>query len=337
MSSNIPDSPNLDLIDAYLAGELSGEPQARIEKYLVNNPEWFEASEHLRNLEFDRNLPRLNRDLESEWMRVKGRMDVGVTGSHTLPVAPTSSRSFNFSKMAVALSLCLVLVGAGWYLKSLNGPYVASDSPQSSWVYSTKDGERATVELPDGSTVVLNVGSRLEIPSTYLTSNRSVRLTGEALFTIVPNPGQAFSVITTRTTTKVLGTTFKVREYPMDTVSTVAVQEGKVMVGETVLAATQMATARSNNDLVVHSIEKNVFGFVNGLLVIDDVPLKTAILDLNRWYNADIRLGDPVLKERRIVGSYESGSITDLISIMELTLNVRIVRDGRTLTFYPRG
>ncbi len=336
MSSNIPDSPNLDLIDAYLAGELSGEPKVRIEKYLANNPEWFDASEHLRNLEFDRKLPRLNPDLESEWIRVKSRMDVGAAGSHNLPVAP-ASRSFNFSKMAVALSLCLVLIGAGWYLRSLNGPHVASDSPQSSWVYSTKDGERATVELPDGSTVVLNVGSRLEIPSTYLTSNRSVRLTGEALFTIVPNPSHAFSVITARTTTKVLGTTFKVREYPMDTVSTVAVQEGKVMVGKTVLAATQMATARSNNDLVVHSIEKNVFGFADGLLVIDDVPLKAAILDLNRWYNADIRIGDPILNDRRIVGSYESGSITDLISIMELTLNVRIVRDGRTLTFYPRG
>jgi hypothetical protein len=37
-----------------------------------------------------------------------------------------------------------------------------------------------------------------------------------------------------------------------------------------------------------------------------------------------------------IHGTYTTGSLTDLSSILELTLNVRVTREGRTLTLFPK-
>jgi ferric-dicitrate binding protein FerR (iron transport regulator) len=67
------------------------------------------------------------------------------------------------------------------------------------------------------------------------------------------------------------------------------------------------------------------------------MPLVEAVPELNRWYDADIRLGDKVIQQQRIVGGFKAGSITDLVSILEMTYNVRVEREGRVLTLYTRG
>jgi ferric-dicitrate binding protein FerR (iron transport regulator) len=72
------------------------------------------------------------------------------------------------------------------------------------------------------------------------------------------------------------------------------------------------------------------------MLTLDKVPLIEAIPDLNRWYNADIRLGDPALAGRKIIGGFKLGSLTDLAAILELTFDVRVVRDANTLTLYSK-
>ncbi|HXC24982.1 MAG TPA: FecR domain-containing protein, partial [Gemmatimonadaceae bacterium] len=66
------------------------------------------------------------------------------------------------------------------------------------------------------------------------------------------------------------------------------------------------------------------------------LPLPAAIVELDRWFDADIRLGDPMLEKQRIKGEFAAGSLADLSAILELTYNVRVVRDGRVLTLYPR-
>lgn len=78
--------------------------------------------------------------------------------------------------------------------------------------YETAAGEMRTVELADGSTVRLAERSRLMVEE----GERRVRLTGEAVFEIVPN-GDRFVVETPTALTTVLGTTFGVEADAVET------------------------------------------------------------------------------------------------------------------------
>jgi ferric-dicitrate binding protein FerR (iron transport regulator) len=79
--------------------------------------------------------------------------------------------------------------------------------------YATGADETRTVALDDGSTVVLASSSRLMVETE---GARRVRLSGEALFEVVPN-GEPFVVETATALTTVLGTTFGVDASEIET------------------------------------------------------------------------------------------------------------------------
>jgi ferric-dicitrate binding protein FerR (iron transport regulator) len=174
------------------------------------------------------------------------------------------------------------------------------------------------------------------VPVNFGASHRTLRLSGEALFTVARQTGSPFTVVAGQTTTHVLGTAFIVRRYATDTTTTVAVHDGKVSVQSTVVTAQQQADVDPHGTIHLRPASSAQFTFAKGVLTLDGVALKDAIAELDRWYDADIRIEDPALLTHLIHGTYTTGSLTDLSSILELTLNVRVAREGRTLTLFPK-
>jgi ferric-dicitrate binding protein FerR (iron transport regulator) len=213
--------------------------------------------------------------------------------------------------------------------------------PMSMSTYVTGNGERANITLPDGNTVALNVASRLEVPADYLAGDHTLRLTGEALFTVQHHDRTPFTVIAGPATTRVLGTSFLLRYYATDSSTTVVVREGKVAVHSAaqrsvvLTAARQIQVVRTGSS-GVQVADTTQFSFATGILTLKSVPFPNAIAELDRWYDADIRLGDPVLKARRVTGESTAGSLSELTEILAVTFNVRVVRSGRVLTLYPK-
>jgi ferric-dicitrate binding protein FerR (iron transport regulator) len=166
--------------------------------------------------------------------------------------------------------------------------------------------------------------------------NHTVRLTGEALFTVTHHDGAPLTVIAGPVTARVLGTDFLVRHYTSDTVATVAVRNGKVSVGQTILTAQQQLTMNAAGVPRLQPVSAGVFGFTTGVLTLNVIPLPEAIVELDRWYDVDIRIGDAELATQGIGGRFTAGSLVDLTTILELTLPVRVVREGRVLTLYAK-
>ena len=82
---------------------------------------------------------------------------------------------------------------------------------------TTNNGSRTIIQLPDGSRVRLNAGSKLEYDNkSFNNTTREVKLAGEAYFDVVKNASKPFIVNTSSAKVKVLGTTFNVRCYPED-------------------------------------------------------------------------------------------------------------------------
>jgi ferric-dicitrate binding protein FerR (iron transport regulator) len=184
---------------------------------------------------------------------------------------------------------------------------------------------------------VLNVDSRLEVPADYVRGNRALQLTGEALFSVAHRSKTTFTVQSGGVTTRVLGTNFVVRHYPSDTTTVVAVRDGKVGIRSLVLSAGEQSEITSRSATHVHPYDSAAFTFASGVLTLEDMSLSSAIPELNRWYDLDIRLGDPKLATRKVWGGFNAGAQSDMIAIFEGGMNLRVVREGRTLTLFPRS
>jgi transmembrane sensor len=253
------------------------------------------------------------------------------------PVVPVLHRPMftGWARYAVAS----VIIGAVTLVagKQIWQEYVKGSVPVPMLTYTTANGQRARVTLPDGSTALLNVASRLDVPADYTRGNHTLHLRGEALFDVTHHSRTPFRVIAGSDTTRVLGTSFIVRRYETDTAVTVAVRNGKVAVHSTVVSANQQVKVGDAGHVQLRPASSAQFTFAQGVLTIEDMPLSEAVLELSRWYDADIRLGDPVLGTQRIKGVFAPESLNELAPILDWTFNVRVVRSGRTLTLYPRG
>src|SRR5262249_789825 len=93
--------------------------------------------------------------------------------------------------------------------------------------YATAVGKRDSIQLSDGSRVILGPDSRLTIRSDYGAKTRAVELVGDAYFDVRHDADKPFSVRVGRALVEDIGTTFAVESDAGDT-TTVAVISGSV-------------------------------------------------------------------------------------------------------------
>jgi ferric-dicitrate binding protein FerR (iron transport regulator) len=355
-SFRLPGGEDLDqaLLERYWFGEISPQETAVVEAWLAEHPEWHAWYEQLRyrlkegdwvalsDAEVDCTVRRV---LDETQIRRKD----GV--SQARPVRPSLQRGMDRAigagehqrapaskRIALYAFASIIVVVLGIFLgRHTQSSSFATRADTAPLIYTTGKGQRANITLSDGSTVVLSVDSRLEVPVDYSRGHRALRLTGEALFSVVHRPKSAFTVMSGNVTTHVLGTSFVVRHYPSDTSTMVAVRDGKVGVRTLVLAAGQQSDVRETGIPQVRTADPARFTFATGVLTLEDMPLRDAAVELSRWYDLDIRLGDSTLATQTVWGGFAAGAQSDMIAMFERVMNLRVVRDGRAVTLFSRS
>jgi len=109
--------------------------------------------------------------------------------------------------------------------------YYLVDSSQTvgaPFIVKADKGDKATIELPDGTNVVLNSASQLSYLNNFGENGRRVQLNGEAYFKVAHDEKRAFIVQVGDLEVKVLGTSFNVSAYEDAKDVTVVLLEGKV-------------------------------------------------------------------------------------------------------------
>lgn len=285
----------------------------------------------------DVNPPDIQRVLNA--MRL--HMDATDMGGRKESRRSILSRSSQlYSRFLIFTSAVIVLVAvASLSWGSLGMQKSVSGGVQS--VYATAKGQRSIVTLSDGTRVNLNVDSRLEVPDEFNSTNRIIHLDGEAHFDVIPNSKLPFVVVTKRSTTRVLGTIFVVREYPSDTLTTVnvqsgevAVQSGDIAIQNVVVSGNQQVSINGAGMVRLGDASPTASSFIENILSLSETPLSEAIVELGRWYNVEIRLNNPALEQQRVTGKFAMGSLNDLIGILQMAFDVEVVREGRLLTIY---
>ena len=90
------------------------------------------------------------------------------------------------------------------------------------------NGETREVILPDSSKVLLNAGSVIIFPERFSAAERTVFLSGEAIFKVTHNQNIPFTVNTSDLAIRVHGTTFNVNAYPESGSTAATLCEGSV-------------------------------------------------------------------------------------------------------------
>jgi len=100
----------------------------------------------------------------------------------------------------------------------------------------------------------------------------------------------------------------------------------------------QLGYLTSNGDVVVQSgVDLNRYlAWTQGRLVFEDTPLREALPELGRWYDLDFMLADSALGSRHLTAVLAGEAITETLTLLGSTLDVRYERHGRTVTLAPR-
>ncbi len=197
----------------------------------------------------------------------------------------------------------VILVGGAWLLPRLRAAGSDAVTTVASTSFTTRPGERRTVRLPDGSTVVLGVSSTLRTREGYGNGAREVELEGEALFTVEHDAARPFRVFVGGTTVEDLGTSFAIRRYPADakqsatlrvavSAGSVAIHRGTAADTAIVLKPRDVATVRDASEIVVaRNVDVAPFtAFASGRLIFVDTPFADVADELHRWYGVEVRV-----------------------------------------------
>ena len=129
-------------------------------------------------------------------------------------------------------SAAAMLIFVPWITLKLNDRIAdkqaaIAESPKLCEV-STHNGETREIILPDNSRITLNAGSVLIYPEKFSSTERTVFLSGEAIFEVTHNETLPFMVNTADLTIQVHGTTFNVNAYPEARGTSATLCEGSI-------------------------------------------------------------------------------------------------------------
>lgn len=154
---------------------------------------------------------------------------------NAIPFTPSTHSNWSWARMAASVVLVLGLgLTAYWYTQRKVQPesyqrFIQSTSAETALKETqNNDTKPLTIFLSDGSSVVLQPGSRLSYPTEL--KKREVYLVGKAFFEVMKDPAHPFLVYTRGIATKVLGTSFSIDAPETNQSIKVTVKTGKVAV-----------------------------------------------------------------------------------------------------------
>lgn len=208
----------------------------------------------------------------------------------------------------------------------------------------TDIGRRGGATLDDGTQVELSVATTLVHPPRFPASDRTVVLSGEAYFAVVPDSLRPFIVTAAPAAVETRGASFGIRANPEQGTAQVVVTEGTVTVrrasrllgGGTVLRAGQVARM-TRDGAITRRAEPNIdrlTAWRRGRIVFSSVPLRNAIVELRRWHAVDLRIGDSVVANRRVTAEFAATqTLTEVLDEIALGIGAVYRSQGGVVTF----
>jgi ferric-dicitrate binding protein FerR (iron transport regulator) len=254
----------------------------------------------------------------------------------------------NYVMRWIAVAAAILIMAGAFAVYQLNtnptgaALYSAANDHNYTLIGQTKAGERKFIHLPDGSTALLNGASSLKIATDYNNNNRHLLLTGEAFFSVTKNKHKPFVVITGKTATTALGTSFKVESYTNAEVASVMLATGKVKVectqpdldvADVTLIPGQKATLFKGDKVFTQtSFDNNELqNWLNRKLVFKDANLTEISAKIKTMYGITIAQTDKAGDGISFTGEFSGKDINEVLEAIGFTNHFTYKQDGNTI------
>jgi transmembrane sensor len=268
--------------------------------------------------------------------------------TEALTARPPRQRDYSrlWGALATAALVLFVFVGFSVTNPGFIGSAGHSAANRDQIILRTGVGERATATLEDGSTVVLNTNSILQV--NYSRLRRDVRLVaGQALFKVAHDTARPFIVAAANHEVVAVGTEFEVR---LDGEKVrVALLQGRVRVepikargadrdgNVAFLAPGEQLVASSAGLELKPANVRELVSWQSGRVRFDNMRLADAVAEMNRYSRTPIVLDDPAAGEIRITGAFRTGQSYSFAQTVSEAFPVEVEQHGDLIRLHSRS
>lgn len=314
-----------ELIEKYFDGDIT---DAEIKEL----SDWIKNDRHLQNWweeEFSKSDAGINPLLRDKlFARIKeqtqGKEEAqGKEKTRTIRMNPW--------KWAAAIVLPICIAFFTYYLVD------SSQTVGAPFIVKADKGDKATIELPDGTNVVLNSASQLSYLNNFGENVRRVQLNGEAYFKVAHDEKRAFIVQVGDLEVKVLGTSFNVSAYEDAKDVTVVLLEGKVGVYAQKMSHIMKPGDKIEYNKATHKITatqvhpSDYIEWTKGNIYFEKESLENIMKTLSRIYDVEIRFDSNKLPNEYFTGTIPGGGIQNALNILMLTSPFYYEMDGSVI------
>ena len=196
-------------------------------------------------------------------------------------------------------------------------------------------GEIRNLTLPDGSNVWLNSGSILKYSNRFDKTDRLILVEGEALFKVVKEHNNPFTVTVGNSKIIVHGTIFNVNSYSSADKYEVVLVEGSVEYANSqknifIEPGERITEIKSSKNLVVDQVDPEKYiSWISGKAYFDNKPLLDLVALLEKWYGVDFEFANVDAKSYTFTGMIDKKNSLDyVLQIIEMTNKVKFIKKG---------
>lgn len=193
------------------------------------------------------------------------------------------------------------------------------------------------IKLPDGSTVVLNRGSRLDLTDNLDGNKRQLELQGEAFFDVAHDQARPFIVSTSNGEVQVLGTRFNV--WARNNETRIILEQGRVKLTSTESGMSQVLNPGELSQIIADTsptepVKINIdqrLGWMDGRLIFIKSTLNEVAEELERYYDVSISVTDISLLRQTLTATFDNQSLETVLESICITLNAEYERNAKSI------
>lgn len=323
------------LVESYFHGRCSAADEYAVQNWFAENVGSIDAEAYMDTL-FETISAHDDRQARRAYEHFCKQIGYTTHHSKHQPVETDTQRHSSWQiLMRVAACMALPLLIAAVYFASR-----ANTSPELVEIY-VPYGQTRNVELPDGTELWLNSGSRITYPSNFGRRERKVYAEGEIFADVAKDPSRPFTFKTSDVDIKVLGTRFNLHSFAEDACVEVALVEGSVEFDthsethnqKVLLSPGEIVQYdRRSEAIIKHSfLPDNYRSFaLGGGMLFYDRPLNDIVAQLERRFDTSIVIMSRSLAEQRYYAYFtREESLEQILSTVNADGKMEITtRDG---------
>lgn len=255
----------------------------------------------------------------------------------------------------------LLILSMAWWIDERHSDRVMAEQVQMADIQSVKHVNNAelpqTIILGDGSSILLQPNAILEYPKMFAADIREVSLKGEAFFQVTRDPDKPFLVQSGEVTTRVLGTSFSVRNVEGENSVLIQVRTGKV----SVFMTTEKSEPSSFSDQNVAGVvlmpnqqvlyERTAMKMTKSLVEnpsvlvpprrenfeFADTPIKDVFKAIEEAYGVEIVFDEEALASCYLNASLHDVALYDKLKLICMAINARYEIMDSHIIVYGKG